>query len=116
MRAVRSQREQELEQELVRGVSLGVLGAAELPSNLAELARPVGQDHRGGVVMRIGIARPLRPIKARSPKPAARELIFSRSEEPEGTLGIRHFFPPTPDKLGARRKGCQLSVASGPAS
>ena len=46
MRAVRADRELELEQELVRRRADRVVGAPVLPAHLAELARPVRQDRR----------------------------------------------------------------------
>src|SRR3954452_20909105 len=46
VRAVRPDRELELEQELIGRIRLRVAGAAVLTANLAELARPVAQRQR----------------------------------------------------------------------
>src|SRR5262245_14400727 len=55
VRAVRADREQELEQDLVGVDALGVGRAAELAADLAELARPVGQERRSALVALRGI-------------------------------------------------------------
>ena len=48
MRAVRANRELELEQEFVGRRALGIIGAPILAADLAELARPERQQRRLG--------------------------------------------------------------------
>ena len=52
MRSVGADGELELEQKLVRGPVVAITGAAELAADLAEFARPVGEDKRATGVLK----------------------------------------------------------------
>ena len=62
-------REHELEQELVCSQMLGVAGAPQLPADLAEFARPVGQDQRAASILQGGVVIPLGLVESRAEKP-----------------------------------------------
>src|SRR4051794_36940706 len=72
--AVRPDREQELEQELVGIDALGVARMPVLAAHLAELARPVCQQERPALVTQGGILGAVGPVVAAAGEPAAREL------------------------------------------
>src|SRR5262249_7495521 len=101
MRAVRSDGELELKQQLVRGRSFRVLCAAQLAANLAELARPVGQHQRLAGIMLAGGAGTLGPVKTRAGVPAACKLIVRREVVAEGALRLINLLPPAPDPFRA---------------
>src|SRR2546427_608934 len=64
VRTVRTDGELELEQQLVGGHPLGVARPPVLPADLAELARPVGQDERAAAVAGVRVGGPLGLVEA----------------------------------------------------
>src|SRR4051794_28982620 len=100
MRAMRSDRKLELEQEFVGGFRFGVTRAPILAANLAELTRPVGQ--RQGLTRidgrRIG---PLRAVVAAAAKPSPRELVIAREVKAGAVLLSIELLPPTPHHFRA---------------
>src|SRR5215831_5788272 len=51
VRSVGAQGELELEKQFVGGEAIAVVGSAKLAANLAELARPIGQDDRASSIL-----------------------------------------------------------------
>src|SRR5689334_22506447 len=100
MRAVRTDGELELEEQLVRGLRLRIPGAAILPADLTELARPVRQQQRlAGVAPRR--IRAVRPVVAGAGKPAARELVLAGHVEAVAALFAERLLAAAPDDLRA---------------
>src|SRR5438034_952982 len=101
VRAVRADREQELEQHLVRRVPFRVGGAAVLRANLAELARPVREQERSGLVLERGVGRALRRVVAHAGEPTLRELILAAGIHAE-RVAVASLLPAAaPHQLGA---------------
>src|SRR5204862_6660342 len=101
VRAVRADREQELEQELVGGHPFGVLSAAILAADLTELAGPVGQERRPAGVPERRIDTPLRPVIAAAGEPPPGELVFATRIHAEcGRVGNR-LLAIAPEQLGS---------------
>src|SRR5512143_3924128 len=84
MSAVSANRELKLEQELVARRTDRIVGASILTAYLAELARPVRQDHGPAGVAQRSARRIARSIEARPREPAARELVVARHVEAVG--------------------------------
>ena len=89
MRAVRAQYEQELEEKLIRIAAFGVTGEAVLAANLAELARPVGQDSRKAGIGQPGISGATTAVKAATHGPAAIHPIINGGIQTEGVLCLK---------------------------
>src|SRR5262245_15042213 len=97
MRAMRTDVELHLEQELVGDRSFGVVGVTVLTANLAELARPVRQRERLAEVMLRRIVGTFRPIEPDAGEPAPAQLIVARHVEPGSILPPVGLLTLTPD-------------------
>src|SRR5579871_1784360 len=124
MRSVRADGELELEKKFVRGSILAVMGASELPADLAELARPISKYERSARVLQHGqrgqqgiqrrdeairrilqtVVDPLRAVESASQEPASRELIVARNVETEGRYRGHRLLDTAPDDLAASNK------------
>src|SRR5688572_10261864 len=96
-----SDREQELEQHFVRGDPLGEVDATVLTAQLAELARPVGQEKRRPPVLERRIERAFRPVVACACEPPACELVVAARIHAEGRRGALLLLTPAPYELRA---------------
>src|SRR4051812_2488002 len=79
MRAVRADREIELEQQLVGDDAFRVVGASHLTADLAELTRPVREKQGPAVVVQRAIRHAPGMVEARARIPAPRELILAKA-------------------------------------
>src|SRR5262245_7795276 len=104
MRAVRADRELELEQELVRFRSLGVIGSPKLSTDLTELARPIREHERLPRVVKVGDRQQIGSIEAHASKPAARELIVARQVPPTRVLETVRLIASADDVLAATKE------------
>src|ERR1700730_2290987 len=107
VRAVRPDGELELEKQLVGDGPDGVIRAAVLTAHLAELARPVGQDHRLSFVDEQGVVCMIRSIVAHTSKPTARELVIARDVIPESPLQTVRLLTMAPDQFGSAAEGAK---------
>src|SRR4051794_14259936 len=101
MGSVSSDREQELEQHLVRRDPFGVLRVAVLTTDLAELARPVGQDERASLVDQARVVCPIGVVVTDAREPSLSELVFAARIHAEGGYVAGRFAAAAPDQLGA---------------
>ena len=83
---MRSQRELQLDECLVRVILISITGEPVLAANLRKLARPVGQDHGASLIIQMGVERAIRSIGARSYEPAPCELVIARNIEAKRAL------------------------------
>src|SRR5437879_12788626 len=90
MRAMRPHRKLELEQKLVRGQAVSITGTPELSANLAELARPVGQNQRSAGVDQLGVVEAAGTIEAAAQEPSPRELVIRGNIESRGRRADIH--------------------------
>src|SRR4026208_2043400 len=74
---MRTNRKQELKQRFVRRDTFRVIRSTILSADLAELARPVGQDHRRPFVDQAGISRALGVVESNTTEPAPGKLIVA---------------------------------------
>src|SRR5260221_5356441 len=102
--AVRADGEEELEQELVGGAPFPETGVAVLGADLAELARPIGEDEGAALVGEGGVLRAVREVVARAREPPPPELVFEIAIAAEGIGGLHEVLPPAPGELGAREE------------
>src|SRR5262245_23348573 len=99
MRTVRSDRELELEQQLVRRRTDRVVRPPVLAPDLAELARPVRERQRAAGVEKSGIGRAVRSVVARASEPAPPELVVARHVEAVRSLQALLLIAAAPDVL-----------------
>src|SRR5260370_22303580 len=90
MRAMRPHGKLELEQQLVRGQTLGVTGTPELAANLAELARPVGHNKRSSGIDQVRVVETAGTIETSAHKPAPRDLVIRGNVESRGSRKDMH--------------------------
>src|SRR5437868_15193425 len=76
----------ELEQQLVGCGAFVVVRASVLPANLAELARPVGQEKRAAAIGLRRVERPARLIVSGTQIPPPRELVLAEPVVAESLL------------------------------
>src|SRR4029077_10294211 len=81
--AMRANREEELKQGLVGSHPFRVVGVPVLATNLAELARPVGQDQRRPLDNEARAVRAIRVVVSDAAKPASSKLIVTADVHPE---------------------------------
>src|ERR1700737_3946387 len=105
VRAVRPDRELELEKQLVGDGPARVIRAPVLTGHRAELARPVGQDHRLAFVEQQRVVCMIRSIVARTSKPAAPELVIARDVIPESPLQTVWLLTMAPNQFGPADEG-----------
>src|SRR3984893_7404317 len=105
VRAVRPDGELELEKQLVGDGPDGVIRATVLTAHLAELARPVGQDHRLAFVEEQRVVCMIRSIVAHTSKPTTPELVIARDVIPEGPLQTVRLLTMAPDQFGSADEG-----------
>src|SRR5205809_6725136 len=102
MGAVGADRELELEEELIGGDVLAVARVAVLAPDLAELARPVGEEQGSALVHERGIVRALRTVESDAREPALRELVLPGDVRAEGAgPGAAPQVAPAPHPPGA---------------
>src|SRR5215211_5542921 len=101
MRAVRADRELQLEQELVGSRSVRVVRPPVLAAQLAELARPERDQGRIRLVAEIGLVQPIRSIEPAAREPSACELVITRDIEARTVDAPRRSLAPAPHQLGA---------------
>src|SRR5438105_2072894 len=89
MRAVRAHYEQELEEQFIRIPALAVVAEAVLAANLAELARPVGQDSRKAGISQPCISGAAAAVKAATHGPTAVHTIVDGGIQAEGVLCLK---------------------------
>src|SRR6266498_1556432 len=89
MRAVRAHYEQELEEQFIRIAALAVTAEAVLGANLAELARPVGQDSRKAGIGQPCISGAATAVKAATHGPTAVHTIVDGAIQSEGGLWLQ---------------------------
>src|SRR5262245_46806718 len=77
MRAVRTNRKLDLEQELICRRADRPVGESILPAHLAELARPVREDARPPAVVELCVGRTVRSIETHASEPASCKLILT---------------------------------------
>src|SRR5262245_16192923 len=105
MRPVRADTELKLEQQLVRITKALIAAMAILRPNLAELARPVGDENRLLCVRVLRADQPVCPVDSYSAEPAPRELVFGRSVKTESLAQCERLLAMVPDHFGAAKKG-----------
>src|SRR5260370_29775720 len=110
MGAVRPEYKHELEAQLVGVSSLGVTRKAVLPTDLAEFARPVGEQRREAGVGQIGLLGAPGAVKPPAHGPAAREAVLSGGKETKCALRLkqaerRELIALAPDQFAARQEG-----------
>src|SRR6266850_2247927 len=109
MRAVRTHHKEKLKQEFV-GVRIigcdriGEMPEAVLAADLAELARPIGEDSGKAGIRQICIRCMTAAVKAAADSPAAVGAVFGVGIEAEGMLGLensggRNLVARAPEKL-----------------
>src|SRR5712692_724046 len=86
MRSMGAQRKHHLQEQFIRIDITCVARKTVLPTHLAELARPVGQDGGGPSVGQVGKLTAAGTIKASTHEPAAAQLIIARCVEAECAL------------------------------
>src|SRR5947209_19922952 len=99
MRPVRTDGKLELEQQLVRRRSERIVGASELRANLAELARPVGDDERSAGVRQRCVVGAVAAVVARAGEPSPPDLIVAGYIEARAALQSDRHIAPAPDPL-----------------
>src|SRR5580765_442634 len=99
MRAVCADCELELKQELVRRFPLRVFGTSQLPSNLTELARPVGHHQRAAEIVNRRVGGTLGSIEAHAGEPAPTELVVARHVEAGAVLQPSRLIAPADHEL-----------------
>src|SRR4051812_429892 len=77
MRALRADREKEMEEEFVGDRPVGIIRPAILSANLAELARPVRDEKRAGLVLERCVECSPRIVVAQAREPPLTELIVT---------------------------------------
>src|SRR5438132_11589580 len=100
MRPMRADRKLELEQELVGYFADCVLRPAVLPAYLAELPRPVRENHRLTRVEERCVVGPIGPVVPRAGEPPARELVIAREIEAHRLLQAVELIAMAPNQLG----------------
>src|SRR5262245_3272343 len=105
MRTVRTNREHELNRQLVAGVAKRVIDAPILTSNQTELRRSVRQDERSARVVLRRVVRKTRAVVARAGRPSPRELIVARHIHAECLLQSVRLVALAPDELAAAEEG-----------
>src|SRR4029077_3682488 len=99
--AVRPETKLELEQQFVVLLPFCKLGEAILPANLAEFARPVGEQRGKTVIGQIRPAGAAGTVIAPSDRPAPVEAIIARSVEAKRALLHGQLVAAAPDKFRA---------------
>src|SRR5215470_6540210 len=100
MRAVRTNRKLDLEQELICRRADRPIGESILPAHLAELARPVRENARPPAVVQLGVGRTVRSVETDAGEPPSCKLIPTRHVETRCVLNARRLFAPAPDHFG----------------
>src|SRR5262249_30057758 len=118
MRAVRAHYEQELEEQFIRIAALAVTAEAVLGANLAELARPVGQDSRKAGIGQPRISGVATAVKAATHSPAAVQTIVDGGIQAEGALCLKiigggELIRRAPDQLVPEENGVVDGAAQG---
>jgi hypothetical protein len=86
---MRTQYEQELEEQFIRIAALAVTAEAILAANLAELARPVGQDRRKAVIGQPCISGVITAVKAATHGPTAVYTIINGGIQTKSVLCLK---------------------------
>src|SRR5437868_10725651 len=97
MRSMRTQRENQLHEQLVAFSILSISVKAILSAKLAEFAGPISQRCSRAFVRKIVELAAVRPIKSSAGKPASSELIVARRVHTESPLLTRKLLPLAPD-------------------
>src|SRR5215475_2901119 len=118
MRAVRAHHEQELEEQFIRIAALAVTAEAVLGANLAELARPVGQDSRKAGIGQPRISGVATSVKAATHSPATVQTIVDGGIQAEGALCLKiigggELITRAPDQLASEENGVVDGAAQG---
>src|SRR5215510_3762958 len=118
MRAVRAHYEQELEEQFIRIAALAVTAEAVLGANLAELARPVGQDSRKAGIGQPRISGAATAVKASAHGPTAVHTIVDGGIQAEGALCLKtidggELITRAPDQLVSEENGVVDGAAQG---
>src|SRR5262249_13411686 len=117
--AVRAHYEQELEEKFIRiTTALAVTAEAVLGANLAELARPVGQDSRKAGIGQPRISGVATAVKAAAHSPAPVHTIVDGGIQAEGVLCLKiigggELIARAPDKLAPEENGVVDGAAQG---
>src|SRR5215216_2117207 len=104
MCTMRANGEQELEQQFIGIFTFRVVDAPVLSPDLAELARPVGQQQRASLVLQSRVGGAFRSVVTRSSEPAALELEIARQVVAESVLQAGELVAPAPDQFGSADK------------
>src|ERR1051325_454478 len=101
MRAVRTDRKLELEQQFVRARTVCIVRTPVLASHLAELARPVGQRGGCAFIDQRRVERTARPVIPNPGKPPSRELVVAGHVVPHCILASPKLLALAPYNLAA---------------
>ena len=101
---MRSQREQNLEEQFVRLDVIGIVRETILSANLAKFARPIRENNRAAFVCKRSVTGPVGPVEATTHEPAACQLVLAGRIEAECPLFGWKLLPLTPDELVARNE------------
>src|SRR5262249_60909186 len=110
MRAVRAHYEQELEEQFIRIAALAVTAEAVLSANLAELARPVGQDSRKAGIGQPRVSGVATAVKAATHGPTAGHTTIDGGKKTPRARGFEKIYrggvmTPGPDQLLSGQNG-----------
>src|SRR5262245_53028279 len=116
MRAVRPHYEQELEEQFIRIAALAVAAEAVLRANLAELARPVGQESRKAGIGQPRVSGVATAVKAATHCPTAVQTIVDGGIQAEGALCLKtidgaELITRAPDQLAPEENGVEIGRA-----
>src|SRR5262245_7244415 len=104
MGAVGADGKEELEEQIVGVVALAEARVPVLGADLAELARPEGQDEGCALVDEERVRRALGVIVAEPAEPASRELVLAEGVHAEGVETADLLLALAPDELAAREE------------
>src|SRR5436309_2277850 len=105
MRAVRSEREDQLYKQFMSIDVIAIVREAVLSAQLAELAWPIREHNRTAFVGESSIPAAVGVIVASTQKPAAPQLIIRRSIVSESFLSRGQLLAIAPDELAAADEG-----------
>ena len=101
---MRTQRENQLHEQLIAVSILSISGKAILSAKLAEFAGPISQRCSRAFVSQIVELAAVRPIKSSAGKPPAPELIVTGCIPAERPLLTRKLLPLAPDEFASPNK------------
>src|SRR6266567_5781034 len=104
MRAMCSQRKDQLHQQFVAVAALRVSAEAILSTKLAEFAGPISQRRGETFVPQIVELAPVGPVEAPATEPSPSKLVIPRRVKTETALLTRELLPLAPDEFAASNK------------